>query len=568
MALRIIRSISSSEDIYIHQSKGKKHISASYLFNKKESVSHQATERQLVSKRVTADVVDVDENQGDNNDSTRPGTSKHQQLVLNPETLTRKVIGMDSKLDYTIKGMTELLTPRRSNNETTVNDDTVCNSSTSFITNSLKTRFPLNSVAEVVEVELALKSNAEFVNKLVADFEFLVVDGKYNKSVSNTIKKVVGSELWKSYAFYGIEKENMASFNALDLCQCIKNAIRRWFPLESESTFNMRAIECALQEAVDVRNNRITNLVNEKLNYLKLEMSTFLEQKEMNCTAVDKSEMSSLYEEVINANQQLTAALERIMKDLAEDPIEKNVHKVVTQLSYSQFGFPYFKDKNGEALSGNLISHVIVGVSAAPTKENDFVVLDRFQYGKRVAAQCIPLDIPAMCFDNKARYDLNNLPWNKIKFVGGEIALHSPRHKENQTINQTRLAYTDGGPGLNNVDRKIMWKMYDRERDYNWIYDVTAKQDTTNLEAPLTRNRESISLISSLIETDPRKRKQRLGQTVNSWEPVANSQYFPQLVKLANNMATADDSNQNGDRLYESMNDHALQSGPLTFPMM
>lgn len=63
--------------------------------------------------------------------------------------------------------MTELLNQRRSNNETTVNDDTVCNPSTSFITNTLKTRFPLNSVAEVVEVELALKSNAEFVNKLV-----------------------------------------------------------------------------------------------------------------------------------------------------------------------------------------------------------------------------------------------------------------------------------------------------------------------------------------------------------------------------------------------------------------
>jgi hypothetical protein len=68
---------------------------------------------------------------------------------------------------YESTGMTKLLTQRRSNNETTVNDDTVCNSSTSFITNSLKTRFPLNSVAEVVEVELALKSNAEFVNKLV-----------------------------------------------------------------------------------------------------------------------------------------------------------------------------------------------------------------------------------------------------------------------------------------------------------------------------------------------------------------------------------------------------------------
>ncbi len=102
-----------------------------------------------------------------------------------------------------------------------------------------------------------------------------------------------------------------------------------------------------------MRNNRIAALVNDKFNHLKLELSTFLERKEMNCTAVDKSEMSSLYEEVINANQQLTAALERIVKDLAEDPIEKKVHKVVTQLSFSQFGFPYFKYTNGEALSGN-----------------------------------------------------------------------------------------------------------------------------------------------------------------------------------------------------------------------
>lgn len=56
--------------------------------------------------------------------------------------------------------------------------------------------------------------------------------------------------------------------------------------------------------------------------------------------------------------------------------------------------------------------------------------------------------------------------------MGGSIQMHAPRHKENQTINATRLAYTDGGPGLNNIDRKIMWKMYDRERDYNWIYDA------------------------------------------------------------------------------------------------
>jgi hypothetical protein len=99
----------------------------------------------------------------------------------------------------------------------------------------------------------------------VGDFEFLVVEGKFNKSVSNMIKHVVGPELWKSYTFYGIEKEKMAAFNALDLCQCIKSmyvndyiqtsyltnfitfkitdAIRRRFPLEIENTFNRRAVE-------------------------------------------------------------------------------------------------------------------------------------------------------------------------------------------------------------------------------------------------------------------------------------------------------------------------------------
>lgn len=86
------------------------------------------------------------------------------------------------------------------------------------------------------------------------------------------------------------------------------------------------------------------------------------------------------------------------------------------------------------------------------------ILLDRFTKGKRVAAQCISLDIPAMCLDHKARFDLENLPWNKMRFSGGNIAIHAMRHKDNQTINQSRLAYTDGGPGMNNVVRKIIWK--------------------------------------------------------------------------------------------------------------
>ena len=42
------------------------------------------------------------------------------------------------------------------------------------------------------------------------------------------------------------------------------------------------------------------------------------------------------------------------------------------------------------------------------------IVLHRFTKGKRVAAQCIPLDIPFMCLNHRARYDLAKMPWNKI----------------------------------------------------------------------------------------------------------------------------------------------------------
>jgi hypothetical protein len=192
--------------------------------------------------------------------------------------------------------------------------------------------------------------------------------------------------------------------------------------------------------------------------------------------------------------------------------------------------------------------------------------LDRFLFAKRVAAQCIPLDIPAMCLDNKARFDLDNIPWLKCKFMGGSIQIHAPRHKENQTINGTRLAYTDGGPGLNNVDRKIMWKMYDRERDYNWIYD--AHNSATSLGQGVGMDTEALTTVSFLSETDETRRLVRVGQAVSSWNTSSARKNFPQLVKLATDMTSVDGTNSNGDRLYESMQDHALTEGPLTFPMM
>jgi hypothetical protein len=35
---------------------------------------------------------------------------------------------------------------------------------------------------------------------------------------------------------------------------------------------------------------------------------------------------------------------------------------------------------------------------------------------------------------NKARFDLNNLPWSKFKFLGVKITVNPSSHKENNTI--------------------------------------------------------------------------------------------------------------------------------------
>lgn len=39
-------------------------------------------------------------------------------------------------------------------------------------------------------------------------------------------------------------------------------------------------------------------------------------------------------------------------------------------------------------------------------------------------------------------------------------------------------------------------------------------------------------------------------------------------MNLATDMNGIDGTNSNGDRLYESMQDHILSDGPITFPMM
>ena len=148
--------------------------------------------------------------------------------------------------------------------------------------------------------------------------------------------------------------------------------------------------------------------------------------------------------------------------------------------------------------------------------------------------------------------------------MGGQISFHAPRHKDNQTINVSRQAFSDGGPGLNNVDRKLMWKMYDRERDYNWIWDKQARDPhTTNTQDRDTAKRTDIS---GFTESSDDKRKIRLGQIGPGWKPDQGGKFFHRLVKL--NVDDGTLATTNGDRLYESMNDHALSDGALEFPMV
>ena len=124
----------------------------------------------------------------------------------------------------------------------------------------------------------------------------------------------------------------------------------------------------------------------------------------------------------------------------------------------------------GNIFKGDWIKRILTKNEATDRPGwTNYNIYDRFTHGKRVAAQRIPLDIPSLRLDAKARFDLTNLPWSRITLLGGNIAIHGPRRKENEIINQSRLAYSDGRPGMKNVDQKIMWKMYDRERDYNWI---------------------------------------------------------------------------------------------------
>lgn len=106
--------------------------------------------------------------------------------------------------------------------------------------------------------------------------------------------------------------------------------------------------------------------------------------------------------------------------------------------------------------------------------------------------------------------------------------------------------------------------MYDRERDYNWIYDKIA----ADLDTIQSRDTVSHTATAGFTESSDTKRKIRLWQLSSSWKADQGGNYFPQLVKLSVDQTDQTLATLHGYRLYESMNDHALSDGPLEFPMV
>ena len=223
--------------------------------------------------------------------------------------------------------------------------------------------------------------------------------------------------------------------------------------------------------------------------------------------------------------------------------------------------------KSSEFASGwvkRVITNITEGSGTTITFKNE--ICDPYTHSRRIAANCIPLDLPSMCLDGRAKQLINNMPITRLKFLGGKMAFQGLRFKENTVVPAQRLAYTESGTGLNSIERKIQWKMFERERDYPWMYDVTAGVGT-QLSAATTRDTEAMTDTSKFDFNG-----QKAGYGPDAWMKFEPGKSFPQLVQagIIDNVTetSAVKSLDTGDRLYESLHDHALSRGPLEFPIM
>ena len=184
-----------------------------------------------------------------------------------------------------------------------------------------------------------------------------------------------------------------------------------------------------------------------------------------------------------------------------------------------------------------------------------------FNFTRKVDANVIPLDNAYMCLDVITKNYLQSLPFHRMKFLGGKIDIHGMRYLENTIVNgAVKITSSSSVDTLQNANRKIMYKMYDRERDHKWgmfqgsvVYDVDTSQIET--EDPLVG-----ALPTFHSEWDACKD----GYLQTSWDTSS----FPQLVKLYNQDENSTTMNFDSSQMLQSMKDHTISSGPLSFPIM
>ena len=184
-----------------------------------------------------------------------------------------------------------------------------------------------------------------------------------------------------------------------------------------------------------------------------------------------------------------------------------------------------------------------------------------FNFTRKVDANIIPLDNAYMCLDVITKNYLQSLPFHRMKFLGGKLEIHGMRYLENTIVNgAVKITSSSSVDTLQNANKKVMYKMYDRERDHKWgmvqgsvVYDV----DTGQVES-------EDPLVGALptLHTEWDDCKDGFKQT--SWDTSS----FPQLVKLYNQDESVTGINYDSSQMLQSMKDHPISAGPLSFPIM
>ena len=131
---------------------------------------------------------------------------------------------------------------------------------------------------------------------------------------------------------------------------------------------------------------------------------------------------------------------------------------------------------------------------------------------------------------------------------GGKITFNGLRYLENVVSGTTALRM-DQTNNIQNIDRKIMWKMFDRERDYCWSGCKNVKDNVPLIDC----------VADTLTANVLRDKSRSLYNSTPKWDNMT----FPCTVLNGENANLVESS-----RLHEMLHDHSLNDGPIEFPIM